>query len=145
MVVGVAANPHEAHQAGRHMDQPHVGTLARMRIDGRAGSADRHAHPGGGPFCVLDWDDDFPPHGSVNSLRSLLGYAGLVRESRPVFDLRVHLTDNVFSLFGLKVAEDTELDKIRQLEMIALAVQAHLVLLSPASIRIVGVADVERR
>ncbi len=60
----------------------------------------------------LGWDDDFPPHGSVNSLRGLLGYAGLYREGRPVFDLHMHLADNVFGLFGLEVAEDAELDKI---------------------------------
>jgi len=30
MEVGMAANPHEAHQAGRHMAQPHVGLLPRM-------------------------------------------------------------------------------------------------------------------
>lgn len=98
---GNCGEPAGAHQAGRYMDRPHVGMLARMRIDGRVGSAGRHAHPGGGPFCVLGWDDDFPPHCSVNSLRGLFGYAGLARESWPVFDLRVHLTDDVFGLFGL--------------------------------------------
>ncbi|MUZ65620.1 hypothetical protein [Agrobacterium vitis] len=38
VVVGMAANPHKAHQAGRHMDQLHVGMLARMRTDGRVGA-----------------------------------------------------------------------------------------------------------
>jgi hypothetical protein len=44
MVVGMAANPHEAHQAGRHMVQPHEGQFASMnKAGGRVGSADRHA------------------------------------------------------------------------------------------------------
>ena len=45
---GNCGEPAGAHQAGRHMDQPHVGMLAYMRSDGRVGSAGRHAHPGAG-------------------------------------------------------------------------------------------------
>ena len=33
MVVGIAANPFGAHQAGRHMDQPHV-RLLQPHMDG---------------------------------------------------------------------------------------------------------------
>lgn len=42
--VGRAANPHEAHQAGRHMVQPYERRSAvHERIEGgRVGSADRH-------------------------------------------------------------------------------------------------------
>ncbi len=44
MAVGMAANPQEAHQAGRHMVQPHEGLFASHERDGgRVGSADRHA------------------------------------------------------------------------------------------------------
>lgn len=37
MAVGMAANPHEAHQAGRHRDRLHVQALLRMMDNGRAG------------------------------------------------------------------------------------------------------------
>jgi hypothetical protein len=45
MVVGMAANPHEAHQAGRHMVQPHEGWFAshELKAGGRVESANRHA------------------------------------------------------------------------------------------------------
>jgi len=81
----------------------------------------------------LDRDNDFPPHGSINGLRGFLGHTGLFCESRPFPDLQMHLADNALGLFRLEVTEDAELYKIGQLEMVALAVQAHLVLLSPAS------------
>ncbi|WP_244604599.1 MULTISPECIES: hypothetical protein [Mesorhizobium] len=45
-------------------------------------------------------------------MRGLFGHAGLFREDWPVFDLRMHVADNIFGLFGLEVAEDAELDKI---------------------------------
>lgn len=81
----------------------------------------------------------------MNSLRGPVCYAGLFGEGWPPFDLHIHLADNLFGFFGLEVTEDAELDKIGELEMIALTVQAHLVLMSPTSFRIVSVADVERR
>ncbi len=39
MAVGMAANPHEAHQAGRHMVQPHEGRFAshELKAGGRVG------------------------------------------------------------------------------------------------------------
>ena len=45
MVVGMAANPHDAHQAGRHMVQPHEGRFAshELKAGGRVESADRRA------------------------------------------------------------------------------------------------------
>jgi len=44
MAVGMAANPQEAHQAGRHQVQPPRGSTTNFRItDWRAGDAIRHA------------------------------------------------------------------------------------------------------
>ncbi len=45
MAVGMAANPHEAYQAGRHMVQPHEGRFAshEPKAGGRVGGANRRA------------------------------------------------------------------------------------------------------
>lgn len=51
MVVGMAANPQEAHQAGRHRIRPREELLAPHEQDGRAGSAGRHARYSSKLFC----------------------------------------------------------------------------------------------
>ena len=56
MEVGLAANPQEAHQAGRHMIRPREGLLAPHEQDGRAGSAGRHARYSSRRFSLENAD-----------------------------------------------------------------------------------------